>query len=112
MYLGEPLLGRYGLAVRAGGHVTASQNAGQHVRRWLELRTQDMGESAFAGFDDGAGVVCDQSAQHGVGVLGVAQVPGAVELVQARDGEIGCVADVVHPRRSFQQLGVCAQDRR
>ena len=32
-------------------------------------------------FDDGAGVVGDQSAQHGIGVLGVAQVPGAVELV-------------------------------
>jgi hypothetical protein len=29
-------------------------------------------------------VVGDQPAQHGVGVLGVAQVPGAIELVQAR----------------------------
>ena len=69
-------------------------------------------ESAFAGFDDGAGVVGDQPAQHGVAVLGVAKVPGAVELVQARDGEIGCVADVVQPCGGFQQLGVCAQDRR
>ena len=61
----------------------SSQNAGQHVRRRLELGAQDVGESAFAGFDDGAGVVGDQPAQHGVGVLGIAQVPGAVELVQA-----------------------------
>jgi len=56
--------------------------------------------------------VGDQPAQHGVGVLGVAQVPGAVELVQARGGETGGVADVVQPCGGFQQLGVCAQDRR
>src|SRR5271166_3738954 len=62
MYLGESPLDRHDLAVRAGGHVTASQNAGQHVRRRIELGTQDIGESAFVGFDDRAGVVCDQSA--------------------------------------------------
>jgi len=67
----------------------------QYVRRLagtsgagVEFGTQDLSESAFAGFDDGAGVVCDQAAQHGVGVLGVAQVPGAVELVQAGGGEL------------------------
>ena len=54
----------------------------------------------------------DQPAEHGVGVLGVAQVPGAVELVQARDGEIGCVADVVQPRGGFQQVGVRAENGR
>jgi len=89
MYLGEPLLDRYGLAVRAGGHVTASQHAGQRVRCGIELGTQDVGESAFVGFDDGAGVVGDQSAEHGAGVLGVAQVTGAVELMQAGGGEAG-----------------------
>ena len=83
MYLGEPLFDRHGPAVRAGGHVAARQYAGQRVRRGVELGAQDVGESAFAGFDDGAGVVGDQPAQHGVGVLGLAQVPGAVELVQA-----------------------------
>ena len=40
---------------------------------------QDIGESALAGFDDGAGVMGDQPAQQGVGVLDVAQVPGAIE---------------------------------
>ena len=99
MDLSEPPLDRHGLAVRAGGHVAASQYAGQDVRCRVELRAQDIGESAFAGFDDGAGVVGDQAAQHGVGVPGVAQVPGAIELVQARDGEIGCVADVVRRGR-------------
>jgi hypothetical protein len=99
MDLGEPLLGWHGLAVRAGGHVAARQHAGQDVRCRVELGAQDVGEAAFAGFDDGAGVVGDQSAQHGIGVLGVAQVPGAIELVQARDGEIGCVADVVRRGR-------------
>jgi hypothetical protein len=95
VYLGESPVDRYGLAVRAGGHVAASQNAGQYVRCRVELRTQDIGESAFAGFDDGAGVVCDQPAQHGIAVLGVAKVPSAVKLVQAGGGEAGGVADVV-----------------
>ena len=81
MDLGEPPVDLYGLAVRAGGHVAASQHAGQYVRGRVELGTQDVGESALAGFDDGAGVVGDQPAQHRVGVLGIAQVPGAIELV-------------------------------
>jgi hypothetical protein len=78
-YLNKPRFDRHGLTVRAGGHVAARQHAGQDVRRRVELGAQDIGESAFAGFDDGAGVVGDQPAQHGIGVLGVAQVPGAVE---------------------------------
>ena len=109
-YLGKPLLDRHGLAVRAGGHVTAGQNAGQDVRCGVELGAQDVGEAAFAGFDDGAGVVGDQPAQHGVGVLGVAQVPGAVELMQAGGGEVGGVADVVQPLGGFQQVGVRAEN--
>ena len=59
MYLGKPLLDRHGLAVRAGGHVAASQYAGQYVRRGIELGAQDVSQSAFVGFDDGAGVVGD-----------------------------------------------------
>ena len=89
MYLGESLFDRYEFAVRAGGHVAASQHAGQRIRCRVEFVAQDVGESAFAGFDDGAGVVGDQPAQHGIGVLGVAQVPGSVELVQAGGGEAG-----------------------
>ena len=73
-------------------------------------QAQDVGKSAFAGFDDGAGVMGDQPAQQGVGVLGVAQVPGAIELVQARDGKAGGVADVVQPRGGFQQIGVSAEN--
>src|SRR5690348_8772564 len=57
MYLGESLFGRHGLAVWAGGHVALGQHAGQGVRCRVELGTQDLGESAFAGFDDGAGMV-------------------------------------------------------
>jgi hypothetical protein len=49
MYLGEPPVDRHGLAVRAGGHVAASQHAGRYVRCKVELGTQDIGESAFAG---------------------------------------------------------------
>ena len=80
---------RHGLAIWAGGHVAARQHAGQYVRCRVELGTQDVGESAFAGFDDGAGVVGDQPAQHGIGVVGVAQVPDAIELMQAGGGEAG-----------------------
>ena len=89
MNLGEPLLDGHEFAIRAGGHVAASEDAGQYVRCSVELGAQDVGESAFAGFDDGAGVVGDQPAQHGIGVLGVAQVPGAVELVQAVAARLG-----------------------
>jgi hypothetical protein len=110
MDLGEPPFDRHGLAVRAGVHVAAREHAGQDVRCRVELGAQDIGESAFAGFDDGAGVVGDQPAQQGVGVLGVAQVPGAVELVQAGGGEAGGVADVVQPRGGFDQIGVRAKN--
>jgi hypothetical protein len=54
------------------------------------------------------GVVGDQTAQHAVDVLGVAQVLGAVECVQARHGQVGHVADVMQPRSSFQEIGVSA----
>jgi hypothetical protein len=111
LYVGEPLLDRHGLAVRAGGHVAVRQHARQYVRCRVEFVAQDVGESAFAGFDDGAGVVGDQPAQNGIGMLGVAQVPGAVELVQTGGGEAGGVADVVQPRRGFQQLRVRAENR-
>jgi hypothetical protein len=56
-------------------------------------------------------VVGDQPAQQGAGVLGVAQVPGAVECVQACGGEVGRVADVVQPGGGFEQIGVIAKDR-
>jgi hypothetical protein len=57
-------------------------------------------------------VTGDQPAQHGVGVLGVAQVAGAVEGAQARHGQAGRVADVVQPRGGFQQIRVCAENSR
>jgi hypothetical protein len=62
MDLGEPLFGRHELAVRAGCHVAVGQHAGEHLRRGLELQAQDVGESAFARLEDGAGVVGDQPA--------------------------------------------------
>jgi hypothetical protein len=56
-------------------------------------------------------VVGDQPAQHGIGVLGVAQVLGAIELMQTGGGEAGGVADVVQPRGGFQETGVRAENR-
>ena len=99
------------LAVRAGGHIAEGQRAGKGIWRGFELAAQDAGEPAFAGFDEGAGVVGDQPAQHGIGVLGVAQVPGAIELMQTGGGEAGGVADVVQPRGGFQQTGARAGNR-
>jgi hypothetical protein len=63
------------------------------------------------GFDYGARVEGDQPAQHGIGVLGVAQVPGAVERVEACRGQAGRVADVVQPRDGFRQVSVRAENR-
>lgn len=55
--------------------------------------------------------MCDQPAQQGVGVVGVAQVPGAVAGVQARVGVAGRVAGVVQPCGGFQQIGISAEHR-
>ena len=32
--------------------------------------------------------------------------------MQTRDGEIGCVADIVQPRRGLQQISIRAENRR
>ena len=79
------------------------------LRRRGELAGQDVGQAAFFGFDDGAGVVRDQAAQHRVGVLDVAEVAGAVQAVQAGVGEFGEVADVVQPGGGLEQVGVGAE---
>jgi hypothetical protein len=42
-------------------------------------------------------------------MLGVAQVPGSVNGVEARDDETGRVADVVQPGGGFQQVCVRAE---
>ena len=78
-------------------------------RRRGELAGQDVREAAFFGLDDGAGVVRDQAAQQGFGVLDVAQVAGAVQAMQAGGGEFGEVADVVQPRGGLEQSGVRAE---
>ncbi len=109
MDLGESPFDRDELAVRAGGHVAVGQRGGKHVRGGLELAAEDVGESAFFGFDDGAGVMGDQAAQHGVGVFGVAQVAGTIEWVEACHGQAARVADVVQPGCGFQELGVRAE---
>ena len=111
MDLGESPVDWDELAVRASGHVAAGQHAGKHVRRSLELQGQDVGESAFSGFGDGVGVMGDQLARQGVGLVDVAQVAGAVEGVQACHGQAGRVADVVQPRGGVQEMGVRAQNR-
>ena len=110
MDLGKSPFDRDELAVWAGCQIAKGQHAGKRVWCGLELEAQDVGESAFVGFDDGVGVMGDQSAQHGVGVLGVAEVPGAVQGVQAGHGKAGRVADVVQPRGGFQEIRIGAEN--
>ena len=45
-------------------------------------------------------------------MLGVAQVAGAIEGVQAWGGQAGGVADVVQPRGGVHEIGVRAENRR
>jgi len=97
------------LAVGAGGHVAEGQRAGQRLGRRRELAGQDVGETAFFGLDDGAGVVRDQAAQQGSGTVCAAEIAGAVQAVQAGFGEFGEVADVVQPRGGLEQAGVRAE---
>ena len=72
-------------------------------------RVRTCGEAAFFGLDNGAGVVRDQAAQRGFGVLDVAEVAGAVQAVQAGGGEFGEIADVVQPCGGLKELGVRAE---
>ena len=58
LYLSESPFDRDELAVRTGCHVAASQHAGKHVRCRLELQAQDIGKSAFLGFEEGIGSYC------------------------------------------------------
>ena len=83
------------LPVGSGGHVAVDQRVGQVPGRGLELAGEFAGEASFFGFDDGAGVVGYEATEHGVGVLGIAQVPGAVQGVEPGVGQAGRVADVV-----------------
>ena len=110
MDLGESPIDRDELAGRASCHVAEGQRAGKHARCRLELEAQNAGKSAFIGFDDGVGVVGDEAAQRGVGVLDIAKVTGTVQRVQARRGQPGRVADVVQPRGGFQEIGIRAEN--
>jgi hypothetical protein len=103
--LGEPPVNLYVFPVWASGYVAERQRIRERLRRWCELAAQHRGQAAFLGLDLCACVVGDQAAQQFVGVLDIAKVAGAVELVQAGPGQIGQVADVVQPCGGFQQVG-------
>ena len=51
-----------------------------------------------------------QPAQQGVSVLRIAQVAATVQGVKARRGQAGRVADVVQPRRGFQEIRIGAEN--
>ena len=106
--LGQAVVDLDVLAVGTGGHVAEGQRVGQRLGRRGELAGQDAGEAAFFGLDDGAGVVRDQAAQQGFGVLDVTEVAGAVQAVQAGFGEFGEIADVMEPGGGLEQTGVRA----
>jgi hypothetical protein len=70
--LGQAVMHLDVVAVGAGGHVAEGQRVGQRPGRRGELAGQDVGQAAFFGLDDGAGMVRDQAAQQRFGVLDVA----------------------------------------
>ena len=110
MYLGESLFGRDEFAVRAGGHVAVGQSAGKHLWCGLELAgsgRRRVRDRRLRRWRRNGG---RPAAEHGVGVLGVAQVPSAVERGAGPCGKAGRVADVVQPRGGFQQIGVSAEN--
>ena len=110
MYLGELPCDRRGLAVRAGGHVTqvrtlaSACGAGSNS----ELRTSASPRSPASMM---AQEWCATS-RHSMASACCAsgEVPGAIELMQARGGQAGRVADVVQPGGGFQEIGVGAED--
>jgi len=57
-------------------------------------------------------VMRDETAQHRVSVLDIAEVTGAVQAMQPGGGEFRKVADVVQPGSGFEQPGVGADGRR
>ena len=110
--LGKTPVHLYALTVRTRRHVAEREGTGQRLRRRLELTAQHFGQSALLGFDHGAGVMGDELAQDRLGVLDVAQVASAVELVHVGTGKLGEVPDVVQPGRGLQKAGVPAEGRR
>ena len=93
-------------------HVAVGQRIVEDHAWRGKLPAQLARQAAFLGFEDSAGVMRDQAAQHRVGEMCVAQVPGAVERMKAGLDQLGRVADVVQPRSGFEQIGVITEDRR
>src|SRR5215472_17175431 len=105
-YLGEAIMDREGIAVRARGYVAVGKRVGQCARGSGELLEQRSAQTAFLGLDDGAGVMRDETAQHRVGVLDIAEVAGSVERVEAGVDQVGGVADIMEPRGGFEQVRI------
>jgi hypothetical protein len=110
-YLSQTVVDSKQAAIRAGGHIAIGECLGQRARGTGELPEQDTAQTALLCFGDRAGVMCDQSTQHLVGVLHVAQVTGSVERMESGVDQVGGVADVVEPGSGFEQIGILAQDR-
>jgi hypothetical protein len=87
-------------------HVAVDQRVSQVAWRRRELAGQLPGETSFFCLDDGAGMVGDQPADHGLGVLDIAQVSRAIEGVEPGVGQPGGVADVVQYGGGYEQVGV------
>ena len=109
--VGQPLVDRHALSVRSCRHVAIDQRVSQVVWRGLELAGQLPGETSFSCLDDGAGMVGDQPAEHGLGVLDIAQVPRAIKGMEPGVGQPGRVADVVQDGGGREQVGVLSEDR-
>ncbi len=110
-YLREPVMNRDNVPVRSRGHIAIRQGIAENHIRHGKLTGEHVRKAAFLGLDDSPGVMTDQAAQDRIGMLHVAEVPGAVERMKASLHQFGRVADVMQPRGGFKQVGVLTQDR-
>jgi hypothetical protein len=109
--LRQPLADIQGLSVRASRHVAVDECLSQIAGRRPEFARQVSRKAAFLCLDHRAGVMRDHPAQERFGARDVAEVPGAVERMEAGAAKIRCVADVVQPRCGFHEFGIRTEDR-
>lgn len=109
--LAESVPNGHSTAVRGRSHIAVGQRVPKSLVSGWKLAGQVFSEVALLSLKDGTGVVANEAAQQLIGMLDVAEVASAVEGVEAGDVQLGAVADVVEPRRSFEEIGVLTEDR-
>ena len=95
--LGQSRLDSHGLPARSRRQVGIGQGICRRGVFGGKLAGEDVSQSAGIGLGPGAGVVGDELTQPLV-VTDRTEVPGAVERMEARPGDLRGIADVMQPR--------------